>query len=167
VVETPRESTETVEIPQVTLVQDRSFFEVKIVQGMGGLMYQHAQHIMKWMQDNLDLVKFPRLSSDIPEEIPTGPSNPNFINLDIINRSGNPESTMPPAGSPIGVMTQPNIGWVSLGTSMPNPLNEFINIYNDDEISKASRRTPVHVQEEKGPDKTSSPAPKVQTQEIP
>jgi hypothetical protein len=49
---------------------------------------------------------------------------------------------------------------------VPNPLSEFINIYSDDEI-EASRGTPVHVQEEKGPEKTSSPTPEVQTQEIP
>jgi hypothetical protein len=39
-VEAPQEATETTDIPHVTLVQDRNFVEVQVVQGMGGLMYQ-------------------------------------------------------------------------------------------------------------------------------
>jgi hypothetical protein len=74
---------------------------------------------------------------------------------------------MPPVGSPTGVTTQPEMGWVSVETSAPNPLSEFINIYSDDESPEASRGTPVHIQEEKGPEKTSSPDPRVQTQEVP
>jgi hypothetical protein len=60
------------EIAQVTLVQDRNFPEVQAAWGMGGLMYQQAQQIMKWMWDNPDLVKMPRLPTDSPEEIPAG-----------------------------------------------------------------------------------------------
>jgi hypothetical protein len=71
------------------------------------------------------------------------------------------------SGSPTGVMTQPEMAWVSVETSVPNSLSEFINIYSDDESPEASRGTPVHVQEEKGPEKTSSLIPEVQTQEIP
>jgi len=52
-------------------------------------------------------------------------------------------------------------------TSTPNPLSEFINIYSDDEIPEASLGTPVQVQEEKGPEKTASPDPRVQTQDVP
>jgi hypothetical protein len=96
-----------------------------------------------------------------------GPSDPDFINLGNINGSDDPESTIPPAGSPTGVTTQPETGRVSVETSVPNPLTEFINIYSDDESLEASQRTPVRVQEEKGPEKTSSPDPEVQTQEVP
>jgi hypothetical protein len=95
------------------------------------------------------------------------PSGPDFINLDNTNGSDDPESTTPPANSPVGGMTQPEIGRVSVETSAPNPLTKFINVYSDDESLEASQRTPVRVQEEKGPEKTSSPAPEVQTQEIP
>jgi outer membrane biosynthesis protein TonB len=49
VVETRQEATKTIEIPQVTPVQDRNFFEVQAAQGMGGLMYQHAHLLMKQM----------------------------------------------------------------------------------------------------------------------
>jgi hypothetical protein len=46
-------------------------------------------------------------------------------------------------------------------------LSELVNIYDDDESPEVSLGTPVHVQEEKGPEKTSSPVPGVQTQEVP
>jgi hypothetical protein len=95
------------------------------------------------------------------------PSSPNFINLDNTNGSDDPESTIPPANSPAGMTTQPEICWVSVETSAPNPLTEFINVYSDDESLEASQRTPVCVQEEKGPEKVSSPEPEVQTQEVP
>jgi hypothetical protein len=133
----------------------------------GALMYKHTQQIMNQMQDNPDLIRLPRLPTDSPEESLARPSGPNFMNLDNINESDDPESIMPLAGSPVGVMTQPETGWVSVETNVPNPLREFINIYSDDEIPEESCRTPVRVQEEKGPDKTSSPSPEVQTQEIP
>jgi hypothetical protein len=108
--ETPQEATETTKIPQVTLVQDRNFSEVQVVQGMGGLMYQQAQMIMKQMQDNQTLLDGQGLPTDNLEESPAGPSDPDFMNLDNINGSDNPESTMPPTGSPVGVMTQPETG---------------------------------------------------------
>jgi hypothetical protein len=57
--------------------------------------------------------------------------------------------------------------WVSVGTCAPNPLRKLINIYSDDESPESSHDTPVHVQEEKGSEKTSSPEPEVQTKEVP
>jgi hypothetical protein len=119
------------------------------------------------MRDIPDPIRLPRLLTDSPEEIPTEPSDPDFINLDNTNGSDDPESTTPPANSSAGVMTQPEIGWVSVETSVPNPLTEFINVYSDDESLEASQRTLVRVQEEKGPEKASSPEPEVQTQEVP
>jgi hypothetical protein len=50
---------------------------------------------------------------------------------------------------------------------VPNPLTKFINVYSDDESLEASQRTPMHVQEEKEPKKTSSLEPEVQTYEVP
>jgi hypothetical protein len=46
-------------------------------------------------------------------------------------------------------------------------LSKFIKIYDDDESLEVSLGTPVHVEEEKGPRKTSSALPDVQTQEVP
>jgi hypothetical protein len=102
-VEAPQEATETTEISQVTPVQDRNFPEAQDVWERGLLMYQQAQQMMNQMWDNLDLVRMPRLPTDSPEESPAGPSGPDFINLDNINGSGDPESIMPPVGSPTGM----------------------------------------------------------------
>jgi hypothetical protein len=64
-------------------------------------------------------------------------------------------------------MNQPEIGHVSIQTSAPNPLTEFINVYSDDEILGEYQRTPVCVQEEKGAEKDFPPETEVQTQEVP
>jgi hypothetical protein len=96
-----------------------------------------------------------------------GPSGPDFINLDNINGSDDPESTMPPQITDRCDDSTRDRSGISRNKCMPNPLSEFINIYSDDESPEASLGTPVHVQEEKGPEKTSSPDPEVQTQEVP
>jgi hypothetical protein len=49
---------------------------------------------------------------------------------------------------------------------VPNPLSKLIHIYSDDEIPEPSHDSPVRVQEEKGPEKVSSPEPKVQDEEV-
>jgi hypothetical protein len=56
---------------------------------------------------------------------------------------------------------------VSVETRAPNPLRKIITIYSDDESPESSHDTPMHVQEEKGLEKTSSPEPEVQTKEVP
>jgi hypothetical protein len=38
-----------------------------------------------------------------------------------------------------------------------NPLSELIKIYDDDESLEVSLVNPLHIEEEKGPEKTSSP----------
>jgi hypothetical protein len=78
-----------------------------------------------------------------------------------------PEFTTPLVESPTGVSNQPEIVGVFVETSAPDPLHELIKIYDDDESPEVSLGTPVHIEEEKGPEKTSSPLPKVQTQEVP
>jgi hypothetical protein len=54
-----------------------------------------------------------------------------------------------------------------VGTSAPDPLHELINIYDDEESPEVSLVTPVHIIEEKEPEKTSSPAPDAQIQGLP
>jgi hypothetical protein len=44
---------------------------------------------------------------------------------------------------------------------VPNPLSNIINIYSDNENPESSHDTPMHVQEEKGYEKTSSLEPEV------
>jgi hypothetical protein len=56
---------------------------------------------------------------------------------------------------------------VLVETNALNPLTEFINVYSDDESLEASHRTSMHIEEEKGPEKTSSFVPDVQSREVP
>jgi hypothetical protein len=62
---------------------------------------------------------------------------------------------------------QPETVRTSGRTSAPNPLSELIKIYDDDESPEVSLVTPVHIEEEKEPEKTSSPVPDTQTQGLP
>jgi hypothetical protein len=91
-----------------------------------------------------------RPPTDNPEESPTGSRGPDLMNLDNINGSDNPESTMPPVGSLVGVTTQPEAGRVSVGTSTFNPLSDFINIYSDDESPGGISRDPCACPRRKG-----------------
>jgi hypothetical protein len=109
----------------------------------------------------------PRLPTDSLEESPAGPSDPEFIDLDNINGLDEPEFTMPPAGSLTGIATQSETAGVSVATSAPDPLHELIKIYDDDESPKVSLGTLMHIEEEKGPEKTSSPIPEVQILKVP
>jgi hypothetical protein len=84
--------------------------EVQNVQGMGGLMYQQAQWLMKQMQDNPELIIVPKCLTKSPEEIPAGASGPDSINPGNNNRSNNPDSTRPPVGLPAGATIQPEVG---------------------------------------------------------
>jgi hypothetical protein len=98
----------------------------------------------------MDLVSNdPTLLSSIltsnPEESPTGVGVSNLIELGNINGSDDPESTLPPTNSPVGAMNQSNLSRVSVEISAPNPLSEFIDIYNDDESLEASQKTFLHV----------------------
>jgi hypothetical protein len=108
-------------------------------------MYQHALQMMGPMQDIPDPIRLPRLPTDSPEKIPKEPSGPDFINLGNTNGSDDPESTTPPDNSSVGTTTQPEIGRVSVETSVPNPLTEFNNVYSDDESLEASQMTLVRV----------------------
>jgi hypothetical protein len=123
--------------------------------------------MMNRMRDNPDLVRMPRLLTNSPEESSMGPSGLELIDLDNINGSENPESTTPLVGSPTGIAMHSKAVEGSVETSASDPLHELIKIYDDDESSEVSLGNPMHVKEEKGLDKTSSPISNIQTQEIP
>jgi hypothetical protein len=133
----------------------------------GLLMIEQAQWIINRLQDDLDLISMTRLPDDNPDESQTGPSGPELIDVDEITRLDDLEFTTPPAGSPTGVSTQPKTARTSGRASMPNPLSELIKIYDYDESSEVSLVTPVHIEEEKEPEKTSSLVPDAQTQGLP
>jgi hypothetical protein len=159
VAEAPQVAAETTEIPQVTPVQDRSSPEAQDTWERGLLMLEHAQWIIDQLQDDPDIINMARLPEDNPDESQTGPSGPEFIDLDEITGLDDPEFTTPPVGSPTGVSAQPGTVEASQRTSASNPLSELIKIYDDDESPEVSLVTPVHIEEEKGPEKTSSPVP--------
>jgi hypothetical protein len=75
---------------------------------------------------------------------------------------GNPEPTTSSIDPSEEGTTQPETGQVSIETQAPNPLSTLIHIYSDDESLEPAHDTPVRVQEEKGPEKTTSPEPEVQ-----
>jgi hypothetical protein len=119
------------------------------------------------LQDDPDIAETTGSPTDNPDGSRAGPSSPEFIDLDEITGLDDPEFTTPPVGSSTGVSAQPEIIEASQRTGTSNPLSEFIKIYDDDESPEVSLGTPVHVEEEKGPEKTSSPIPDIQTQEVP
>jgi hypothetical protein len=160
-------ATETTKIPQAVLVQGRGFPMALDTRERGLFMLEKAQQMIDRLQDDPDIVETTGSLADNPGRSQAGPSNPEFIDLDEITRLDDPEFTMPLVGSPTGVSAQLEIVEASQRIGTVNPLSEFIKIYDDDESPEVSLGTPMHVEEEKGPEKTSSPLPNVQTQEVP
>jgi hypothetical protein len=117
------------------------------------------------MQDDLYLIIRPVMSTTI-QSIPINSRDLVSIVPDNTNGLGNPESTTSSINPSEGGTTQPEIGWVSIETQAPNPLSTLIHIYNDDKSLNPSRESPVRIQEEEGPEKTSSPEPEVQHKEV-
>jgi hypothetical protein len=108
-----------------------------------------------------------RAPADNPDESWVGPSSPKLIEIDEIVGLDNHEVTTPQAGSSRDVSSQPEIVRTSGRESAPNPLNELINIYDDEESLKVSLVTLVHIKEEKEPEKASSPTPDAQIRGLP
>lgn len=108
-----------------------------------------------------------RLPDDNPDESQIGPSGHELIDVDEIAGLDDLEFTTPLVGLPTGVSTQLETVGTLGRTSTPNPLSELIKIYDDDESPKVSLVTPVHIEEEKEPEKTSSPVPDAQIQGLP
>jgi hypothetical protein len=107
------------------------------------------------------------LPADNPDRSQMGPSGPEFIDLDEITGLDNPEFAMPPPDHRQVFSAQPEIVRTSGRTSPSNPLSELIKIYDDDESPEVSLVTPVRIEEEKEPEKTSSLVPDSQIQGLP
>jgi hypothetical protein len=122
--------------------------------------------VIDQLQGDPDISETTGSPVDNPEISQVGPSGPEFIDLDEITGLDDPEFTIPPFGSLTGVSTQPGIVEASRWTSVSNPLSELIKIYDDDESPEVSLMNPMHIKEEKGPEKTFSPVPNVQIQEV-
>jgi hypothetical protein len=154
------EAAEAAEAPLIAPMQGRDIHLVQDAWERGLLMLEWAQQVLDQLQDDPDLSEMTGSPVDNPDRSQVGTSGPEFIDIDEIDGLDDLEFTMPPAGSPTGVATQPETVWVSVETSASNPLSEFIKIYDDDESPEVSLGTPVHIEEEKGPEKTSSPVPR-------
>jgi hypothetical protein len=161
----PQEGIEAATVYQESPVQIRDLPEDQAAQEMGALLYQQGQLLMKRMQDDPYLIIRPAISTTI-RSTPTESSGPGPMNPDNTNGLGNPESSTSSVHSSEGGTTQTETGRVSIETQAPNPLRKLIHIYSDDESPESSHDTPVHVQEEGGPEKTSSPEPEFQDQEV-
>jgi hypothetical protein len=159
---------EVAEAPLVAPLQDRGFPMIQDTQERGLLMIEQAQQIIDQLQDDPDLIAMTRtFPADNPDEIQIGPSGPKLIDINEITRLDNPKITMPQDGSLVGVSAQPKIVGVSVGTSAPDSLCELIKIYDDYEILEVSLVSPVHIKEEKEPEKTSSLVPDAQIHGLP
>jgi hypothetical protein len=115
-----------------------------------------------------DLVLLSSIPRSSPKEILIGVGSLELTDPGNINGLDDPKSTFlpfPPTDSPIGMMTQSKSSRVSVKTSAPNPLSEFIDIYSDDESLEASMKASVLVEEEKGAEEKTPPVPNVQSQE--
>jgi len=95
------------------------------------------------------------------------PSGSEPIQLEGITVPENPEIPPPHIRSPWGISTQPEISRTQGRTSVPNPLYDLINIYDDKEILKVSLVTPVQIIEEKEPEKASTLGPDAPSQSHP
>jgi len=123
--------------------------------------------VIDYLQDDLDLSGTMGSLADNPDRIQVGPRGLEFIDIDEITGLDILEFTTSPTGSSTGVSSQPETGKTSGRTSAPNPLSELIKIYHDDEILEVCFVTPMHIKEEKEPEKSSSPVPDAQIQDIP
>jgi hypothetical protein len=90
-----------------------------------------------------------------------------LIEDDEIVRLNDPKFITPSVGLSTGISSQSETVGVLVESSASDPLCKLIKIYDDDESPEVSLGTPVHIEEEKGPEKTSSSIPDNQIQEVP
>jgi hypothetical protein len=79
----------------------------------------------------------------------------------------NPEVSMPQTGSLGDISSQLEIARTSRGESAPNPLQDLITIYADEESLEVSLVPLVLITEEKEPKREFSPTPGAQIKILP
>ena len=131
---------------------------------MGFIIIEHPHRVINHLQDGLDLIEMERVPADNPVKSRVGPSGPELIKIEEIVRLDNPVVTTPQNGSPWDVSYHLEITRTSGRESGPNPLHDLITIYDEEERSEVSLVTPMHITEEKDPEKASSLAPNAQIQ---
>jgi hypothetical protein len=153
----PQEGIEAARVYQESPVQIRDFPEVQATQGMGELLYQQSQLLMKWMQDDPYLIITPALPTTTQEEARRSQAAPIPQNLGNTNGLGNTGSTTSSVNSPVDRTNQTETGRVSIETQAPNPLSKLIHIYSDDESPGTISRLPCACPRGKGPEKVFLP----------
>jgi hypothetical protein len=161
----PQEDNEVVKAHQESLIQIRDLPKDQTAQERGALLYQKTQLLMKRMQDDLYLIIRLSISTTV-QSVSTESIDPGSTVPDNANGLRNPESTTSSINLSEGTETQPEIGRVSIEAQEPNSLRILIHIYSDDESLEPAHDTPVHIQEEEGPEKTPSPKPEVQDKKV-
>jgi hypothetical protein len=126
---------------------------------MGFLLLEGAQRIIDQLKNDPDLIEMMRIPIDDPIKIQGEPSILELMQLEEITGSENPEVPPPQIISPGEISTQLEIERTSGRKSVPNPLFDLITIYNDEESSYVSLVTPMHITEEKEPERAYTPGP--------
>jgi hypothetical protein len=167
VIEAPQVAAKAEETPQVTPMQDGSSPEARDVWERGLLMFEHAQRIINQLQNYIDILNMDRIPEDNSNRSHMGPRGPEFIDLDQIIGLDDLQFTMPLIGLLTDVSDQLGTAEASQRTGASNSISEMIKIYDDDESPKVSLVTLVHIEEEKGLEKTYFPILDAQIKEVP
>jgi hypothetical protein len=142
-------------------MQGRDIHLAQDAQERGLLMLEQAYHVLDQLRDDPDLSETKGSPVDKPEISQVVTSGPEFIDIDEIVGLGDLEFMTSSVGLSASVANQPEKVWVSVETDTSNPLSEFIRIYDEEESLEVSIGTPVHFEEEKKPENTSSSIPEV------
>jgi len=132
--------------------------ETTEAQRRGLLFLEGAQIIIDQLQNDPDLVEMSRIPTDDPITSRRDPSGLDPIQLEEIIEPKKPEVQSPQIRASGGISTHPEISRTSSKKSVPHPLFDLITVYDEEDILEVSLVTPMHITEEKEPDKVSSPA---------
>jgi hypothetical protein len=120
---------------------------------------------MKWMRDD-PYIFIGTVVLTIVQSVPTESNDLVSTVPDNAHGLGKPQPATSLINPSEEVTTRPETCQVLIETQEPSPLSTLIHIYSDKESLKPAHDTPVQVQEEKGPEKTTSPEPKVQDKKV-
>jgi hypothetical protein len=147
------------------LVPIRDSLEDQAAQERGTLLPQLTDLLMKRMRGDPYLFISPAVLTTV-QSVPTELNNIGSIVPNNAHGLGNPKPSTSLIDPSEEGTSQPETSQVSMETQAPNPLGTLIHIYSDEKNLKPTHTTPMRVQEEKGPEKTASPKPKVQDKKV-
>jgi hypothetical protein len=112
----PQEGVEAVIVYQESQVQVRDFPGVQTTKGMGALLYQQSQLLMKRMKDDPYLIIMPTLPTSTQGRSSSVSSSPDSTDLGNTFGLGNTRSTTSSVNSPVDRTSKTEIGQVSIET---------------------------------------------------